>query len=182
MQNHSNIITTLQTLKQSKFNRFCVVMLAVIGAFGFSDSFGATNNAKTTQSKSMQAKQPKSSKSSRITDEEIGMLILPKDFKNSQANPSELMQAQDERLKDKSLDVKIAFYRSLLEINGVRVTPIYKDSDYIETYFPNKSLVEKKAIAHKYMRARKKSGFFLPHESFSYIKAIMWKTAASCYA
>ena len=159
MQNHATIITTLKTQKQSKFHRFCIAMIVAIFAFS-SDSLGATN-ANTTPTKSTQTKSPKSNKSSRITDEEIGMLILPKDFKNSKANPSELMQAQDERLKDKSLDVKIAFYRSLLEINGVRVTPIYKDSDYIEMYFPNKSLEEKKAIAHKYMRARKKSGFFV---------------------
>lgn len=167
MQNHKNIITTPKAQKQSKFHRFCIVM--AVGIFVFfvlsSDSLGATNakttTTKSTLAKSVQTKTPQSSKSSRITDEEIGMLILPKDFKNSQANPSELMQAQDERLKDKSIDVKIAFYRSLLEINGVRVTPIYKDSDYIEMYFPNKSLDEKKAIAHKYMRARKKSGFFV---------------------
>lgn len=100
-------------------------------------------------------------KSSRITDEEIAMLILPKDFKNSQVNPSALMNAQDERLKDKSLDVKIAFYRSLLEINGVKVEPIYSQSEYIQKHFAGKTLEQKKAIAHRYMRAGNKSGVFI---------------------
>lgn len=116
---------------------------------------------KSTPAKTTKNQAKKSSKSSRITDEEIAMLILPKDFKNSQVNPSELMNAQDERLKDKSLDVKIAFYRSLLEINGIKVEPIYSQSEYIQKHFASKTLEQKKAIAHKYMRAGNKSGIFI---------------------
>ena len=124
------------------------------------------SNALAAPPKSPPAKSPKSqakktSKSSRITDEEIAMLILPKDFKNSQVNPSALMNAQDERLKDKSLDVKIAFYRSLLEINGIKVEPIYSQSEYIQKHFAGKTLEQKKEIARKYMRAGNKSGIFI---------------------
>ena len=124
------------------------------------------SNALAAPPKSPPAKSPKnqakkSSKSSRITDEEIAMLILPKDFKNSQVNPSALMNAQDERLKDKSLDVKIAFYRSLLEINGIKVEPIYSQSEYIQKHFASKTLEQKKEIARKYMRAGNKSGIFI---------------------
>lgn len=116
---------------------------------------------KSPPAKSPKSQAKKSSKSSRITDEEIAMLILPRDFKNSQVNPSALMNAQDERLKDKSLDVKIAFYRSLLEINGIKVEPIYSQSEYIQKHFAGKTLEQKKAIAHKYMRAGNKSGIFI---------------------
>lgn len=119
------------------------------------------SNALAAPAKSPKSQAKKSSKSSRITDEEIAMLILPKDFKNSQVNPSALMNAQDERLKDKSLDVKIAFYRSLLEINGIKVEPIYSQSEYIQKHFAGKTLEQKKVIAHKYMRAGNKSGIFI---------------------
>ena len=119
------------------------------------------SNAIAAPQKSPKSQAKKSSKSSRITDEEIAMLILPKDFKNNQVNPSELMSAQDERLKDKSIDVKIAFYRSLLEINGIKVEPIYSQSEYIQRHFAGKTLEQKKEIARKYMRAGNKSGIFI---------------------
>lgn len=154
MQNHQQSFVSV--------SRFCAYACVIVGIFALSNLNAAPNKQSTNkQSAFFGKREAKSSKASRITDEEIGMLILPKDFKNSQINPNELMQAQDERLKDKSLDIKIAFYRSLLEINGVQVKPIYKQSEYIEEHFASKTLEEKKAIAHKYMRSGKKSGFFV---------------------
>lgn len=136
------------------------LMLGIICVvFLLSNALAAPPKSPPAKSPKSQAK--KSSKSSRITDEEIAMLILPKDFKNSQVNPSALMNAQDERLKDKSLDVKIAFYRSLLEINGIKVEPIYSQSEYIQKHFAGKTLEQKKEIARKYMRAGNKSGIFI---------------------
>lgn len=136
------------------------LMLGIICVvFLLSSALAAPPKSPPAKSPKSQAK--KSSKSSRITDEEIAMLILPKDFKNSQVNPSALMNAQDERLKDKSLDVKIAFYRSLLEINGIKVEPIYSQSEYIQKHFAGKTLEQKKEIARKYMRAGNKSGIFI---------------------
>ena len=152
MQNLKNLFASV--------GRFCVYACIIVAILCLTSLNAAPKNKISTTLPTKQ-KQPKSSKSSRITDEEIGMLILPKDFKNNQINPNELMQAQDERLKDKSLDVKIAFYRSLLEINGIQIKPIYRQSEYIEEHFANKTLEEKKAIAHKYMRSSKKSGFFV---------------------
>lgn len=136
------------------------LMLGIICVvFLLSSALAAPPKSPPAKSPKSQAK--KSSKSSRITDEEIAMLILPKDFKNSQVNPSALMNAQDERLRDKSLDVKIAFYRSLLEINGIKVEPIYSQSEYIQKHFAGKTLEQKKEIARKYMRAGNKSGIFI---------------------
>lgn len=136
------------------------LMLGIICVvFLLSSALAAPPKSPPAKSPKSQAK--KSNKSSRITDEEIAMLILPKDFKNSQVNPSALMNAQDERLKDKSLDVKIAFYRSLLEINGIKVEPIYSQSEYIQKHFAGKTLEQKKEIARKYMRAGNKSGIFI---------------------
>lgn len=152
MQNLKNLFASV--------GRFCVYACIMVAILCLTSLNAAPKNKISTTLPTKQ-KQPKSSKSSRITDEEIGMLILPKNFKNNQINPNELMQAQDERLKDKSLDVKIAFYRSLLEINGIQIKPIYRQSEYIEEHFANKTLEEKKAIAHKYMRSSKKSGFFV---------------------
>ncbi|OBV29831.1 hypothetical protein BKN38_04665 [Helicobacter sp. CLO-3] len=78
-------------------------------------------------------------------------------IKGKRLDVKEILRAQSQNTKGKSLDEKILHYENLLRVNGI--TP-HKESEYIEHRFADKDDAAKQDLSRYYTLADKKSGAF----------------------
>lgn len=82
-------------------------------------------------------------------------------IKGKRLDVKEILRAQSQNTKHKSLDEKILHYENLLRVNGItpHAAP-YKESEYIEHRFADKDDAAKRDLSRYYTLADKKSGAF----------------------
>lgn len=80
---------------------------------------------------------------------------------NKRIQARDILRAQSEALQGKSVDEKIKHYENLLLDNGITPKPTpYKESDYIEWRFSDRSQSKKHNLSKRYTLADQKSGAF----------------------